>query len=133
MQALYQWQLTRDNLATIEATFIADEDLRQADWSYFHELLHRSRAEGDRIDTAIAPFLDRPWSQVDPVEKAILWVSVYELLYRPDLPYRVVINEGVELAKVFGADQGHRFVNGILDRLARSQRHTEVNTKSLPR
>ncbi len=129
MQALYQWQFTRDNLATIEATFIADEDLKQADYAYFHELLHRSRAEGDAIDAAIAPFLDRPWVQVDPVEKAVLWVGVYELLYRPDLPYRVVINEAVELAKIFGAEQGHRFVNGVLDRLARSQRQTEVNTK----
>lgn len=128
MQALYQWQLTGHDLGTVEAQFLAEEDLSKADLGYFRELLHRIPAQLDAINAALAPLLDRPLEQVDPVEKAILWIGGYELSSRPDVPYRVVINEAVELAKKYGAEQGHRFVNGVLDKAARRLRAEEIGT-----
>ena len=86
----------------------------------------------DEIDDLIAPLLDRPMTQVDPVERAILRVGAFELAHRPEVPYRVVINEGVELAKRFGAEQGHRFVNGVLDRLAHQLRAVEQKASGGP-
>lgn len=126
MQALYQWQLTQQNLSTIEQQFHEEQELYRADEAYFRELLHESAGHMDAINQVLVPFLDRPLEQVDPVEKAILWLAGYELLYRQDIPFRVVINEGVELAKKFGAEQGHRFVNGVLDKAARQLRSTEL-------
>lgn len=82
------------------------------------------------IDTALDPLLDRPLIQVDPVECAILRIGAYELMQRPDIPYRIVLNEAVELAKVFGAEQGHRFINGVLDKLARGARPVEFDALS---
>lgn len=122
MQALYQWQLTQQDAAAIDAQFATEEDMERADQAYFHELLHEVPARLERLNGALAPCLDRALAQLDPVERAILWIGAYELMFRSDVPYRVVINEAVELAKRFGADQGHRFVNGVLDRLARSER-----------
>jgi N utilization substance protein B len=119
MQALYQWQMTGQDLALIDAQFLAEEDLEGVDVAYFQELLHQVPYRTDRLNGVLEPFLDRPLAQVDPVERSILWIAVYELTYRPDIPFRVVINEAVELAKKFGAEQGHRFVNGVLDNAAR--------------
>ncbi len=124
-QALYQWQMTGQEPGQIAAQFLAEEDLRKADPDYFRELVHQVSARAVEIDVALEPFLDRPLAQVDPVEHAILRVGGYELLHHPELAYRIVINEAVELAKLFGAEQGHRFVNGVLDRLARAARPTE--------
>jgi N utilization substance protein B len=84
----------------------------------------------DRIDGALAEFTDRPVAQLDPVERAILRIGTYELLFRPDVPYRVVVNEGINLAKDFGATQSHRYINGILDRVARRHRATEISDRS---
>jgi N utilization substance protein B len=126
MQALYQWQMTGQDLSLIDAQFAADQDMEKADIDYFRELFHQSLAQTQTLNAAISPYLDRPLEQIDPVEKAILWVSCYELAFRPDIPYRVVINEGVELAKKFGAEQGHRFINGILDKAAHQLRSDEV-------
>ena len=126
MQALYQWQMTGQDLSLIDAQFAADQDMEKADIDYFRELFHQSLAHAQKLNAAISPYLDRPLQQIDPVEKAILWVSCYELAFRPDIPYRVVINEGVELAKKFGAEQGHRFINGILDKAAHQLRSDEV-------
>lgn len=130
MQALYEWQLTGQDPATIASQFLADQDLPKADPGYFQELVHRVPVLAEEIDAAFAPFLDRPLAQVDPVERAILRIGGYELMQRPDIAYRIVINEAVELAKLFGAEQGHRFVNGVLDKLAHSVRKAEFPARS---
>jgi len=122
---LYEWQITGQDPGQIAAQFLADEDLRKADPDYFQELVREVPARVTEIDAALEPFLDRPLAQVDPVERAILRIGGYELTQHPDLAYRIVINEAVELAKVFGAEQGHRYVNGVLDKLARAVRSVE--------
>lgn len=124
-QALYEWQITGQDPARIAAQFLADEDLRKADSDYFQELVRQVPARMAEIDAALEPFLDRPLGQVDPVERAILRIGGYELTQHPELAYRIVINEAVELAKMFGAEQGHRYVNGVLDKLARVVRSVE--------
>lgn len=128
VQALYEWQLTGQDPAIIIRQFLADQDLSKADQEYFQELVHQTPLRSSDIDTAFAPFLDRPLAQVDPVERAILRVSGYELMQRPDIACRIVINEAVELAKLFGAEQGHRFINGVLDKLAHAVRKAEFST-----
>lgn len=130
VQAIYQWQLTAQEPASIAAHFIADQDLLKADHDYFQELTQRVPAQVGSIDAALQPFLDRPLAQVDPVEQAILRVGGYELLQRPEISHRIIINEAVELAKLLGAEQGHRFVNGVLDKLA--QRVRNVESASIP-
>ena len=130
LQALYQWQLTGQSPSQIETHFLANEDLSKADPSYFRELVHQVPVHVTEIDAALEPLLDRPLIQVDPVECAILRIGGYELLQRPDISYRIVLNEAIELAKVFGAEQGHRFVNGVLDKLARSVRAVEFGAAS---
>jgi N utilization substance protein B len=125
MQALYQWQLTGQDIGQINAQFLTERDVGDADLTYFQELLQQSALHVEAIDAALKPYLDRPPVQIDPVERAILWVAGYELLYRPDVPYRVVINEAVELAKAFGAEQGHKFINGVLDKTAKVIRAAE--------
>ncbi|MDX1606355.1 MAG: transcription antitermination factor NusB, partial [Candidatus Competibacterales bacterium] len=106
MQALYQWQLTHQDIGQINAQFLAERELGEADPAYFQELLQQTVLRLDTIEAALGPHLDRPTTQIDPVERAILWLAGYELLYRIDVPYRVIINEAVELAKQFGAEQG---------------------------
>ncbi len=130
LQALYQWQLTDQEPRLIANQFLADEDLGKADPDYFRELLHQVPAQLAAIDAALSPFLDRPMSQVDPVERAILRIGGYELMQQPGTAYRIIINEAVELAKIFGAEQGHRFVNGVLDKVARAVRPVEFATRS---
>jgi N utilization substance protein B len=129
-QAIYEWQMTGQLPSQIAAQFIADEDLNKADPDFFRELVHQVPARLADIDAALQPFLDRPLTQVDPVERAILRIGGYELLQHPELACRIVINEAVELAKLFGAEQGHRYVNGVLDRLARSMRVAEFAASS---
>jgi N utilization substance protein B len=129
LQALYQWQVAKQELSEIEDQFLTEQDMRRVDVSYFAELLHGVPAELARLDGALQPLLDRPVAEVDPVERAILRLGAYELACRPEVPYRVAINEAVDLAKTFGADQGHRYVNGVLDRLARSLRADEVRSR----
>ena len=119
-QALYEWQMTGQAPGQIAAQFLADEDLNKADTDYFQELVHQIPARAAMLDAALEPFLDRPLALVDPVERAILRIGGYELLEHPELAYRIVLNEAVELAKLFGAEQGHRYVNGVLDKMARA-------------
>ncbi len=126
MQALYQWHIAGQSLNEIEAQFRVDNDFVGVDGAYFHEILHGVPSQKTELDEAIAPCLDRPLEELDPVELAILRLSTYELRNRIDVPYRVVINEGIELAKVFGATDGHKFVNGVLDKLAPTLRAAEV-------
>ena len=125
MQALYQWDLSGTDLPLIRKQFLVNEVFSKADQPYFMELLSELPKQADVVDAAIAGYIDRPIEQLDPVEHAILRIGIYELLTRTDIPYRVVINEAVQLAKKFGAEQGHAFVNGVLDKAARKLRSTE--------
>ena len=99
---------------------------------YFHDLLHQVPKKLDVIDAALAEYTSRPVEQIDPVERAILRISVYELMDRREIPYRVVVNEGINLAKEFGATQSHKFVNGLLDKIARKVRSAESAAKTAP-
>ena len=129
-QALYTWQVAGQALADIEAQYRLEHDMTKIDGDYFHELLHKVPAHLDELDAHIVPLLDRGINEVDGVERAILRLGCYELVYRLDVPYRVVINESVKLAKVFGADQSHKYVNGILDGVAKKLRTVEINAAS---
>lgn len=126
MQALYQWHVAGQELNTIEAQFRTDNDFAKVDGEYFHQILHGVPARKSEIDASFEPFLDRLLDEVDPVELAILRLAVFELTDRLDIPYRVVINEAVELTKSYGATDGHKFVNGVLDKLAPRLRGPEV-------
>ena len=126
MQAVYQWQMTAHDVVDILAQFLTDEDNRGADVEYF-EALVRGVVQGHAaLDALLAPMLARPLDEVDPVERAVLRVAAFELQQRLDVPYRVVLNEAVALAKKFGAEQGHTFVNAALDKLARTLRAVEM-------
>jgi N utilization substance protein B len=126
MQALYQWQLAGQSAAELQRQFAADEGYGDAEEEYFAVLVGGVTASVVALDTRLQPLIDRPLAQLDPVERAVLWIGLFELLHRPDVPYRVVINESVELAKRFGATDGHKFVNAVLDRAARELRSAEL-------
>ncbi|RDB41866.1 transcription antitermination factor NusB [Halomonas sp. DQ26W] len=142
VQGLYQWHMTGKSISAVESEFrsqLPDEDMEDhenwakvmeiADLALFHDLLHNvARYCGD-LDAAIGPLLDRRIEELDPIELTILRLGAYELSHRLDVPYRAVINEGVELAKSFGATDGHKYVNGILDKLASRLRCAEVSAR----
>lgn len=130
MQALYQWQMAGQDVADIEKQFLAEHDLAGADLAYFSDLLHGVPRHGGDLDEHFRALLDRSVDSLDPVELAVLRIGVYELLQHPEIPYRVIINEAVELAKTFGADQSHRYINGVLDKVARELRGTEIKMKA---
>ena len=125
MQALYQWQLAGQSASELQHQFAADEGYADADAAYFTGLVGGITASVAMLDETLQQLIDRPLAQLDPVERSLLWIGVFELSSRPDVPYRVVINEGVELAKRFGATDGHKFVNAVLDRAARALRPAE--------
>ena len=129
VQALYQWQLTAQSTAEIEEQFVTEREMGKADRQFFHELLFQVPAQVAELDAELADYVDRPLEQVDPVERAILRLGAYELKTRLETPYRVVINEAVELAKTFGAEQGHKYVNSVLDKLARKLRPAETRAR----
>lgn len=128
VQALYQWQVSRQDMNEIDAQFSEEQDMRKVDIAYFQELLHQVPKRLEELDAQIAPALDRTLAEVDPVERAILRIGTYELQFRPEIPYRVVINEAIESAKTFGGEQGHKYVNSVLDKLARKLRKTEISS-----
>lgn len=118
MQAVYQWQMTGQGADEIDRQFQEGAELSRADGDYFHALLRGVLAQVDELDRALAPHIERRIDNVDPVERAILRCACFELAHCPDVPYKVIINEAVELTKQFGSDQGHKFVNGVLDKVA---------------
>ena len=126
MQALSQWHMAKQSLNEIEAQFRVDNDFSDVDAAYFRDILHGVPAKKVEIDLALTPCLDITIDELDPVELAVLRLSTWEMLERIDVPYRVVINEGIELAKVYGSTDGHKFVNGVLDKLAPRLREAEV-------
>ncbi len=126
MQALYQWQLNAVDAAELIAQFESDaEAFRGADREYFEELVSRVVADHEALDGHYAPYLDRPLKDLDPVSRAILRLATYELAERLEVPYRVVINEAVNLARKFGPEKSHAYINAVLDRLSRELRRIE--------
>ncbi|MEW5837565.1 MAG: transcription antitermination factor NusB [Pseudomonadota bacterium] len=129
VQALYQLQVNPTSLPELEAQFMQEPDILKADLEHFRKLLQgivHSRAE---LDALLAPLVSRPLAEVDPIEHAVLWVGAYELRDCLDMPFRVVMNEAIELGKMFGAEGSHGFVNGVLDKLAPSLRAAELAHK----
>lgn len=126
LQALYQWQLSENEPATIEAQFAEDNNTAKVDMDYFGELVHSIPRQVNELDEIIKPQISRSLQEVDPIEKAILRIAAFELLQRQDIPYKVVINEAIELTKLFGATDGHKFVNGVVDKMALSLRTVET-------
>ncbi len=119
MQALYQWYITGRPVSEIISEFEDDRaELKKADRAYFRLLLMGSEENAQPIDHALAPFLDRKLEALDPVERAILHLGVYELKYQPQLPRPVILNEAIELAKMFGAEESYKYINGVLDKAA---------------
>jgi len=125
MQALYQWQLTQQPAAEIKKQFLESDDSAGVDREHFEELVGSCIARYEQLSAALQPFLDRPLDQLDPVETAILLIGMFELQHRVDVPYRVVINEAVDLCKRFGATDAHKYINAVLDRAARDLRTAE--------
>ncbi|MBV1885372.1 MAG: transcription antitermination factor NusB [Gammaproteobacteria bacterium] len=129
VQALYQWQVAGGNLSAIEGQFLENNDTKKVDTDYFHELLHKIPSVVDELDEKIDGFLDRKKEELGVVELAVLRIGTYELCHRIDIPYRVVINEGVELTKMFGAEESFRYINGVLDKVAKQSRQSELSGK----
>lgn len=129
VQAIYQWQVTGQDVRDIVDQFLVAQDPQKFDVGYFRQLISGVASHCSALDQALSPCLDRTLERVDPVERAVLRLGAYELAQCPEVPYRVVINEAVELAKVFGAEKGHRYVNGVLDELAKVARPHEIRVK----
>lgn len=128
VQALYQWIVNETEPATLLRQFREQEaGLGRADPEYFAELLKGAVAEAPDLTIKVVPYLDRPLNQLDPVEHAVLLLGAYELTHKIEVPWKVVVNECVNLAKVFGAEDGFKFVNGVLDRLAQELRPLEID------
>ena len=130
MQALYQWHMADASLSVIEAEFLADYDFKHVDLAYFQALLHEIPACVDELDAAIEPLLDRKLDDLDPIERTLLRMGMFELTHRIDVPFKVVINEEVALAKKFGATDSHKYINGVLDKAARELRKVEIDAAS---
>ena len=126
MQAVYQWQMTGDDIADIEQQFNDETDMEKVDQEYFSELLHKASSDSN-LDAILEKYMDRKILLVDPVERAILKVACYEFKYRLDVPYRVVLNEAITLTKKFCAEKSHKFVNAVLDKVARELRAHEIS------
>ncbi|MEM7543049.1 MAG: transcription antitermination factor NusB [Pseudomonadota bacterium] len=126
VQALYQWQLAASPPEAILKEFIAERELVKVDMDYFTQLTREVPHNYEQLVSDLEPFLDREWRRLEYVERAVMLIGAYELRLRPEVPYRVVINEAIELCKMFGTVEGHTYVNGVLDRLARQQRPSEL-------
>ena len=126
VQAVYEWQMSANNLADMRTSFLDGDALKKADIDFFDELLTRVVHHASAMDDAFSPLLDRPLAQLNPVEHAILRLATAELAHRIDVPYLVVIDQYVELAKTFGAQDSHKYINGVLDKLAGRLRAVEV-------
>ena len=125
LQALYQWSMAGSTLSDIEAEFRMDNDFRHTDGEYFTALLRGVASDVDALETLFSPCLDRTLDELDPIERNLLRMGTFELRDRIDVPYKVVINEAVSLAKKFGATESHRYINAVLDKVARELRTVE--------
>jgi N utilization substance protein B len=132
LQALYQWQITGQEAAEILRQFRAVQDMKGVDEAYFEALLRGIVAGQEGLDDELQPFLDRPIGQVDLMERVVLRIGAFELLNCPELPFRVVLDECVDLAHRYGSEQGHSYVNAVLDRAARQWRSAEAERMEAP-
>ncbi|HEY5850279.1 transcription antitermination factor NusB [Lysobacter sp. TAF61] len=126
LQAVYAWQMSGATAPDVISQFAHEQAHEVADLEYFEDLVRGVDQHCNDLDEALQPFLDREIDQVDAIERAALRIAAYELRLRPDVPYRVVINEAIESVKRFGAEHGHTYVNGVLDHAAAAWRATEV-------
>ncbi len=126
VQGIYQWHLSGNAIEEIELQFLETINQAKVDIEYFREILVNTLTSVNALDKLLEPYLERDFKEVNPVELAVLRLAAYELQSRMDVPYKVVINEALELTKTFGAEEGHKFVNGILDKLARQLRPLEA-------
>lgn len=126
MQGVYEWRLSGASATQIEKATAAEKSLGRYDAEFFGQLLRGVISRHEELSALVSPHLDRKIDELSPVEYSVLLLGVYELTQHPEIPYRVVINEAVELAKTFGGSDGHKFVNGVLDKLAAQVRATEV-------
>lgn len=129
VQGLYAWLVSHAGATEIEAQFADSQGFERADQSFFSQLLAGTINSATELDAVLQPALDRKAVELSPVEHAILLLAVHELMKFPDVPYRVVINEAIELAKTYGGTDGHKYVNGVLDKLARTLRPDAVAEK----
>ncbi|MFZ7198444.1 transcription antitermination factor NusB [Avibacterium avium] len=118
VQALYSWYVSQNPIEEVELAFITEQDMQGVDMPYFRKLLRQTAENIEAVEATMTPYLDRRLEELDPIERAILRLAVYELKFELDVPYKVAINEAIEVAKVFGADDSHRYVNGVLDKVA---------------
>lgn len=126
LQALYAWSLSGGDARTVIAQFAHEQAHEEADLEYFEDLVRGVLLHLTELDETLTEHLDRAIDAVDPVERAALRIAAYELVYRPDVPYRVVINEAIDSTKRFGAEHGHTYVNGVLDKVALALRGVEA-------
>jgi N utilization substance protein B len=126
VQALYQWQMAGLEPRDIVKEFVADRELISVDLDYFNTLVREVPRHFEVLKVDLEGCLDRDWARLDLVERSVLLIGAYEMRHCLQMPYRVVINEGVELCKMFGTAEGHRYINGVLDRLAQAQRGAET-------
>ena len=132
LQAVYAWQLSNTAIGKVIEQFRNEQDMEVADLDYFEDLVRGVEKNLGALDEALAAFLDRDIAQVDPIERAVLRIAAYELRHRPDVPYRVVINEAIETTKRFGSEHGHTYVNGVLDHAAAAWRSAEAQAARRP-
>jgi N utilization substance protein B len=132
LRALYQWRLTGDDLARLLAEAEDQEEYPDANVGFLHALLEGVLAEAEVLNQALARHLDRAVDQLSPIEHSILLIGAYELSHSLDVPYKVAINEAVNLAKAYGGTDGHKYVNGVLDKLARDVRRIEIEAAAKP-
>ena len=118
VQALYSWAVSGNTAEQVELAFVLDQDMDGVDKPYFRKLFRQTVENIEAVDFSISPYIDRTFDELDPIETAILRLAVYELRFELDVPYKVVINEAIEVAKVFGADESHKYINGVLDKIA---------------
>lgn len=122
LQALYQWELSKNSIADIKERMLSQYSASKWDRDYFEDIIQQVAGDADKLDQEFSPLLDRALSELDPVELTVLRIGTYELLSRTDVPYKIVIDEAVRLAKTFGAEGSYKYVNGVLDKLAKRLR-----------
>lgn len=126
VQAIYQWQMSGTSANEIVQQFLAEKNNTMFDRDYFIDLVNGVINHSDELDHALTPYMSRTITEVDPIERAVLRIATYELIYCLEVPYKVVINEALDLTKMFGTSDGYKFVNGVLDKLAQQTRQLEI-------
>ena len=129
MQAIYQWQMTGDSITGIKQQFFEENNSTKIDLEYFTELVSGVASSLSEIDKLLEKYMSRTIESVDPVERSILRIGVYEFVNRLDVPYRVVLNEAITITKEFCSEKSHAFVNAVLDKVAKEIRHIEIQAK----